>query len=111
MRLTGEGRFDGTTFHRMVRHDIVQGGDPLTADPARAAPAAHRPRGCAMSGPRQRPPGKRPCRVPGCMARVRVNLGAGDRCGDHAPETARLREAADVRRARARLQAAMRRMA
>ena len=37
MRLTGEGRFDGTTFHRMVRHGIVQGGDPLTADPARAA--------------------------------------------------------------------------
>lgn len=37
MRLAGEGRFDGTTFHRMVRHGIVQGGDPLTADPARAA--------------------------------------------------------------------------
>lgn len=37
MRLAGEGRFDGTTFHRMVRHGIVQGGDPLTADPSRAA--------------------------------------------------------------------------
>ena len=36
MRLAGEGRFDGTTFHRMVRHGIVQGGDPLTADPSRA---------------------------------------------------------------------------
>ena len=37
MRLAGEGRFAGTTFHRMVRHGIVQGGDPLTADPSRAA--------------------------------------------------------------------------
>ncbi len=37
MRLAGEGRFDGTTFHRMVADGIVQGGDPLTADPARAA--------------------------------------------------------------------------
>ena len=37
MRLAGEGHFDGTTFHRMVRHGIVQGGDPLTADPERAA--------------------------------------------------------------------------
>jgi peptidyl-prolyl cis-trans isomerase B (cyclophilin B) len=29
-----EGGFDGTTFHRMVRYGIVQGGDPLTKDPA-----------------------------------------------------------------------------
>jgi cyclophilin family peptidyl-prolyl cis-trans isomerase len=28
------GGFDGTAFHRMVRHGIVQGGDPLTRDPA-----------------------------------------------------------------------------
>lgn len=37
MRLASEGRFDGTAFHRMVADGIVQGGDPLTADPARAA--------------------------------------------------------------------------
>lgn len=37
MQLAGEGHFDGTTFHRMVADGIVQGGDPLTADPARAA--------------------------------------------------------------------------
>ncbi len=37
MQLAGEGHFDGTTFHRMVAHGIVQGGDPLTADPERAA--------------------------------------------------------------------------
>ena len=37
MRLAEEGAFDGTTFHRVVRHGIVQGGDPLTSDPERAA--------------------------------------------------------------------------
>jgi cyclophilin family peptidyl-prolyl cis-trans isomerase len=28
------GGFDGTTFHRMVRYGVVQGGDPVTKDPA-----------------------------------------------------------------------------
>jgi len=28
------GGYDGTIFHRMVRYGIVQGGDPLTKDPA-----------------------------------------------------------------------------
>jgi cyclophilin family peptidyl-prolyl cis-trans isomerase len=28
------GGFDGTAFHRMVRFGIVQGGDPVTKDPA-----------------------------------------------------------------------------
>jgi peptidyl-prolyl cis-trans isomerase B (cyclophilin B) len=28
------GALDGTTFHRMVRDGIVQGGDPVTKDPA-----------------------------------------------------------------------------
>ena len=37
MRLAEEGAFEGTTFHRMVRHGIVQGGDPLTRDAGRAA--------------------------------------------------------------------------
>ena len=37
MRLAADGAFDGTTFHRMVRHGIVQGGDPLTRDPGRTA--------------------------------------------------------------------------
>ena len=31
-----DGAFDGTTFHRMVRRGIVQGGDPFTKDPDRA---------------------------------------------------------------------------
>ena len=29
-----DGGFDGTTFHRMVRYGVVQGGDPVTKDPA-----------------------------------------------------------------------------
>ena len=30
-----EGAYDGTIFHRMVRHGVVQGGDPFTKDPAK----------------------------------------------------------------------------
>ena len=37
MRLAADGALDDTTFHRMVRHGIVQGGDPLTREPGRAA--------------------------------------------------------------------------
>ena len=37
MRLAADGAFDGTTFHSMVLHGIVQGGDPLTRDPGRNA--------------------------------------------------------------------------
>lgn len=54
--------------------------------------------------------GKRPCGVPGCMMRVRLDLAGGDRCGNHSSETARWREAVDVRRARERLHAVVRRM-
>lgn len=34
-----EGGLTGTTFHRVVRQGIVQGGDPLTRDPATRAKA------------------------------------------------------------------------
>jgi cyclophilin family peptidyl-prolyl cis-trans isomerase len=34
-----EGGFTGTTFHRVVRQGIVQGGDPLTREPATRARA------------------------------------------------------------------------
>jgi cyclophilin family peptidyl-prolyl cis-trans isomerase len=29
-----EGGLDGTSFHRMVRYGVVQGGDPVTKDPS-----------------------------------------------------------------------------
>lgn len=36
-KLAQEGTYDGTTFHRVVRMGMVQGGDPLSKDPAKAA--------------------------------------------------------------------------
>lgn len=35
MRLAGEGAYDGTTFHGMVKFGMVQGGDPLSKDPGK----------------------------------------------------------------------------
>jgi peptidyl-prolyl cis-trans isomerase B (cyclophilin B) len=32
-----EGGYDGTTFHTMFRNGMVQGGDPLSKDPAKSA--------------------------------------------------------------------------
>src|ERR671918_405476 len=36
MKPAREGAFNGTTFHRVIRHAIVQGGDPWSKDPAKA---------------------------------------------------------------------------
>jgi peptidyl-prolyl cis-trans isomerase B (cyclophilin B) len=35
IKLAKDGAYDGTTFHRVIRHGIVQGGDPLSKDPAK----------------------------------------------------------------------------
>lgn len=35
--LAREGAYDGTAFHRVVRYGIIQGGDPISRDPARKA--------------------------------------------------------------------------
>jgi peptidyl-prolyl cis-trans isomerase B (cyclophilin B) len=36
MKLAGEQAYAGTAFHRVLRHAIIQGGDPLTRDPAKS---------------------------------------------------------------------------
>jgi cyclophilin family peptidyl-prolyl cis-trans isomerase len=37
MRTAAVGGFNGTIFHKMIKYGIVQGGDPLSKDPARRA--------------------------------------------------------------------------
>ena len=36
IKLAREGAFNGTLFHRVIRLGIIQGGDPLSKDPAKA---------------------------------------------------------------------------
>ncbi len=37
MKLAQDGAYAGTLFHRVIRYGIIQGGDPLTKDPAKVA--------------------------------------------------------------------------
>jgi cyclophilin family peptidyl-prolyl cis-trans isomerase len=36
IKLAREGAYNGTVFHRVVKYGIVQGGDPLSKDPAKS---------------------------------------------------------------------------
>ena len=37
LKLVKDGAYAGTTFHRVVKHGIAQGGDPLSKDPSKQA--------------------------------------------------------------------------
>ena len=37
MKLAGDRAYDGTTFHRNILRGLIQGGDPLSKDPAKKA--------------------------------------------------------------------------
>ncbi len=41
IKLASAGAYNGTIFHRVVRLGIIQGGDPLSKDPAKIETVRH----------------------------------------------------------------------
>ena len=54
IKLARSGAYDGTIFHRVVRLGIIQGGDPLSKDPAKSEAVRHRRAGCPQGGGQRR---------------------------------------------------------
>ena len=49
-----DGGYDGTLFHRVIKHGIIQGGDPLSKDPASQGSLWHRRAEPAEAGDQRR---------------------------------------------------------